>query len=90
MLRGMEGAGKDWGVGGRVAWIRLALSYLILLRVSELFAQDDGKVHAVYCLRGKEVEFYAGERQMEGENKPEVETVEVRFRGSRGERGACW
>ena len=38
-------------MGGRVVWIGLALTYLLLLRASELFAEDDGRVHVVYCLR---------------------------------------
>ena len=52
MLKEMEEAAKEWGMGGRVVWIGLALTYLLLLRASELFAEDDGSVHAVYCLRG--------------------------------------
>lgn len=40
----------------------MVLTYLILLRVSELLAEDDGRVHTVYCLRGGDVAFYAGER----------------------------
>ena len=66
MLKGMEEAAKEWGMGGRVVWIRLVLTYLLLLRASELFAEDDGRVDAVYCLRGGNVAFYAGERQVEG------------------------
>ena len=66
MLEEMEEAAKEWGVGGRVAWIGLALTYVLLLRASELFVEDDGRVHAVYGLRGGDVAFYAGERQMEG------------------------
>ena len=31
--------------------------------------------------------FYASERQVEGGDFPEVDTVEVRFRGSNGEHG---
>jgi len=36
VFKGMEGAAKEWGVGERVASIGLALTYLLLLRVSEL------------------------------------------------------
>ena len=81
MLKEMEEETKEWGVGWRVAWIGLALTYLLLLRASELFAEDDGRVHALYCLRGEDVAFYVGERQVEGGSSPEVGTVEVRFRG---------
>ena len=87
MLKEMEEAAKEWGVGGRVAWIGLALTYLLLLRVSELFAEDDGRVHAVYGLRGGGVAFYAGERQVEGGGSPKVDTMEVRFGGSKGDQG---
>ena len=63
MLKEMEEAAKEWGVGGRVAWIGLASTYLPLLRASELFAEDDGSYHAVYGLRGGGVEFYVGSRR---------------------------
>ena len=63
MLKEMEEATKEWGVGARVAWIGLPLTYLLLLRASELFAEDDGRLHAVYCLRRGDVAFYVGERQ---------------------------
>ena len=82
MSKRMERAAKELGVGGRVAWIGLSLTYLILLRVSELFAEDDGSMHIVYCLRGGDVAFYAGERQVEGGSIPGRDTMEVRFRGS--------
>ena len=52
MMKRMEGAAKEWKVGGIVAWIELALTYLIPMRSSELLAEDDGSVHAVYCLGG--------------------------------------
>lgn len=30
----------------------LVLTYIILLKVSEVLAEDDGRVHVVYCSRG--------------------------------------
>ena len=48
-----------------------------------MLAGDDGSVHAVYCLRGGDVAFYAVEWQVEGGSSPEIDTVEVRFRGSK-------
>ena len=81
----MEREAKEWGVGGRVAWIGLALTYLILLRASGMFAEENGSVHAVYCLRVEDVAFYAGERQVEGRSSSTVKTVEVRIRGSKGD-----
>lgn len=43
---------------------RVALTYLILLKTSESFVEDDGQLHAVYCLRKRRriVVFYADER----------------------------
>lgn len=87
ILRGMEGASKEWGVSGRVEWILLALSYLRLLWASELFAEDNGRVHTVYCSREKYVAFYAGKRQVKGEDSLEVDAVKVRVRGSTGDQG---
>lgn len=71
---------------GRVAWIRLALTYLILLSegVRVVRREDDGNV--VYCLRGRDVALYAVERQVEVGSYPGVYTVEVRFRESRGDQ----
>ena len=46
-------------------WIGLVLSYLMLLKVSELFAEDNGRAHAVYCFKGEDMTFYAGEQQVE-------------------------
>ena len=69
------------------------LTYLLLLRVSELFPEDDGSVHAVYDLRGGDVAFYEGERQVEEGSNPKVDTVEVRFGGSKVinvEEGRYW
>ena len=87
MVKGMEEVAESWGVGGRIAWIGFALTYLLLLRASELYAEDDGKVHAVYCLRGRDVAFFVGERQVKAGDSPGVDTVEVRFKGSKGDQG---
>ena len=50
MLAEMEGGSYEWGVGGRVMCIELALTYLLLLRASE-FAEENGVFHKVYSLR---------------------------------------
>lgn len=41
----------------------------------ELFAEDNGRGHTVYCLR-ENVVFYAGEGDVKGGNSPKVDTVE--------------
>ena len=56
----------------------------MLLRASKLFPEDDSRVHAVYCIRGKDVAFYAGKRQMRRGNSTEVDTVE----GDQGQEGS--
>lgn len=43
---------------------------------SELFAEDDGRVHVAYCLRGEGMVCYTSERQMEGGKSPEEYTVD--------------
>ena len=53
MLKRTEGAAREWGVGGIVAWIGVAQRYFIEPRESELFAEDDGSVRAVYCQEGE-------------------------------------
>lgn len=47
---------------GRSSWRencldRMALSFFILLRTSELFTEADGSVHAIDCSRGEDVAF---------------------------------
>ena len=49
--------------------------------------RDFVRVRIVFFLRGQDVVFYASERQVEGRASPEVDTVEVRFRGSKSDRG---
>ena len=40
IIRVMEESMGAGGVGGRIAWIGLALTYQLLLRGSELFAKE--------------------------------------------------
>ena len=56
----------------------------MLLRASKLFPEDDSRVHTMYCLREKDVAFYAGKRQMRRGKSPEVDTVE----GDQGQEGS--
>ena len=58
MLAAMEGCSQEWGMGVRVTWIGLALTYL-LLRSSELFAEESGVFHELYCLRRGDVAFFS-------------------------------
>lgn len=58
-----------------MVWIGLALIYVILLKASELFTEDDGNVYPAYCLRQGDVAFYASECQVEGGSSPETNTL---------------
>lgn len=62
-------------MGRRVAWIGLSLTYIILLRASELSTKEDSRVHTMYCLRRGDVVFYAGERRVKGGNSLGVYTA---------------
>lgn len=44
-------------MGGRKAWIGPELSYTMLMRVAEVFAERDGRVYPVNCLRVEDVAF---------------------------------
>lgn len=58
------------------------------------FAEDDGRMHAVYCLRGEDVALYGDERRMGAGKSPDVDRFKVRFRilraGRAGEDEGRW
>ena len=68
-------------------WIGLALTYLLMLRASELFAEKDGKIHEVYCLCRGDVAFFEGDKQLEGPERVRADKIEVQMRGSKGDQG---
>ena len=41
-------------------WIGLELTYLLLLRASEIFAEENGVFHELYCLGRGDVAFSGG------------------------------
>ena len=52
----------DWGVGERIVWTGLALTYQLQLRASELLAVEGGDVHEVCCLRTGDIHIILRER----------------------------
>ena len=77
----------------KVTWIWLALPYLMFLRASELVAEDDCRVHIVYCLRGEGVAFHADERQVEEEiahRWTRLRYVSEDGRETKDGKGPCW
>ena len=87
MTRVMEESIGAWGVGGRIVWIGLALTYQLLLRASELFAEEGGKVHEVYCLRRGDVAFFDKGVQLGPGRREAADRVEIRFREGKGDQG---
>ena len=73
------------GVGGRIVWIGLALTYQLLLWASELFAEEGRKAHEVYCLRRGDVAFFEKGVQLGPGGKEAADMVEIRFKGGKGE-----
>jgi len=51
----MQGEVGKRNVEGRVLWIGIALTYLLMLRGEELFGRGSGKVHEVPCLKRGDV-----------------------------------
>lgn len=49
----MQQSDGKGGARGRVLWIGLALTYLVMLRASESFAEKDGIIHKVYAWTGE-------------------------------------
>ena len=87
MLTGMQENIRPWGVGGRVMWISLALTYFPMLRASQLFAGKKGEYPTVYRLLRGDVAFSRDNEQLGEGKRQETNIVEVRFRGSKGDQG---
>ena len=64
MIRAMEAGAAGLGKGGRILWIGVALSYLLMARASELFAGGGGKYDETDCPQGKDVDFSRGNTQL--------------------------
>ena len=55
LLKHGIGLASEWGEGGRVLWLTLAVSYFFMCRASELYATSNGTVHKEFCLTRKDV-----------------------------------
>ena len=51
MLLGGEHLAKTWAVGGRVSWLALGASFIVLKRVAEKSAEACTRAPELYCLR---------------------------------------
>ena len=86
MITKMQESSQAWGVGGRVLWIGLTLSYFFKLRASELFVKEIVVFHKVYCLRRRDVSFVRDNEQLVRRKIHESNKVEVRFKRSKGDQ----
>lgn len=77
---------RSWGAGGRVLWLCLALTYFLVARSDEIFADGAGRVHPVHCLRRDDVTFYEGERVLRPTQWYRATRVKVVFRGHKGDQ----
>jgi hypothetical protein len=72
----------------QVIWAGLALSYLLLARTSELFADDKSKqVHKEFGLLRSDLAFYDTQgKQLPWHSRALAVLVEIRFRGSKADQ----
>lgn len=82
----MQGEAAEWGEGGRVLWIGFALSYLLMMRASELFTGEGGRANGAFILTRGDVAFFNGDQQMMGEGRRGADKIEVRFTASKGDQ----
>ena len=64
----------------------LLLTYFIGARAHEVFENDSGQVHLVYCLRRGDIAFFEGSRQLDRRERHLATRVEFRFRGHKGDQ----
>lgn len=75
-----------WGVAGKVTWLCLSLSYFLIARADEMFASSTGVVHPAHCLTRGDVAFFRGDIQLEYVHWRQADSVEVNFRGHKGDQ----
>ena len=77
--------------GGRVMWLGLAVSYLMLCRASELRAYADGKVHPEFSVTQDCLTFSREGVQVKFGNRSISTAVQIRFVASKcdGKRAGC-
>lgn len=64
----------------------LALGYFFVARSDEIFASTSGVVHPVHCLRRADVALYAGGQQLGSLQWHQATSIEVCFRGHKGDQ----
>ena len=85
----LEGQGltSSWGPGGHgVLWLSLALGHFFVARSDAIFASRTGAVHPVHCLTRRDVALHKGERRLTSLQWHRATSIEVRFRGHKGDQ----
>ena len=77
-----QGLALSWGPG--VLRLSLALFFFVA-RSDEIFASPTGPVHPVHCLTRRDVALYKGERRLASLQWHQATSIEVRFRGHKGD-----
>ena len=86
MLLDGESLISAWGIGGRVMWLCLRLSYFLIARSDEIFASSSGVAHHAHCLTRKDVAFFSGNNQLEYVHWRQADKVEINFKGHKGDQ----
>lgn len=87
MLAVFEDGSQESGMGGTVMRIGLMLTYLLLLRAPDVFAEESEAFHEPYFLQRGDVAFFRGSRPLERGGENQADKVKVRFEGSKGRQG---
>ena len=65
-----------------------SVGLFFVARSDEIFASPTGAVHPVHCLTRRDVAMYKGERRLTSLQWHQATSIEVRFRGHKGDQ-AC-
>ena len=75
-----------WRNGVRVLWLALCASFCFLTRASEMLADTRSHIHETFRFRRADVAFFRGRAQLGVAQWSKADSVEVRFRGSKGDQ----
>lgn len=70
----------------KLIWCGLALSYLLMCRASEIWADDSGLVHSDFCLTRGDLGFFCGPVRIAWADRRQASRVEVTFRASKADQ----
>ena len=77
---------EGMGESGRLIWMGLALSFLLLCRASELWAYETGLVHSDFCLTRGDLSFFLGVERLAWQDRRRADRVEITFRASKADQ----